>query len=190
MKTLIAAALAATALTLAGCGIPKSQTSPETPAAKPVAQGVPVQLGALRVNVTNTWQITGATRGHWPSTGGVWVEIDVRVDNTGYDSASFDPMMQTFVVNGRRYNADMMASGHSAALNPGFGEDFFLNFDVPQSMVATRPDSAFLEVHNGWNAPVAYITISGTVPGERTTTTEPPCIGLPSEGCDGHGHRL
>ena len=39
------AALAATGL--AGCSIPKEETTPEKPSAPPVAQNVPVHLGAL-----------------------------------------------------------------------------------------------------------------------------------------------
>ena len=166
---LVIAALAATGV--AGCSIPKGETTPEKPSVAPVAQNVPVHLGALTMTVTDAYRVTGER--HYVEPKGNWLVVKVHVENTGYESASLDPLMQTLVLDGRRYNASMMASD-DASVAPGFSDDAKLAFDLPVAAFAERSHkSAFVELHDGLTAPTAYVEIS------QATLT--PCVGLPSE---------
>jgi hypothetical protein len=162
---------ALTAVGVAGCSIPKGETTPEKPSAKPVAQNVPVHLGGLTMTVTDAYRVTGER--HYTEPKGNWLVVKVHVENTGYESASLDPLMQTYVMDGRRYNASIFASD-SASVAPGFSDDARLAFDLPVNAFVERShNSSFLELHDGMTAPTAYVTIS------QVTLT--PCVGLPSE---------
>lgn len=141
-----AAVLICAVALMAGCSAGRSSDDAPTT----VPRGSTGQSGGLTISVDDAW--TQKAIGNDPDRvmsyhepRGVWVVVQMHVENESNESARYDSTFQNLLIDGREYSSNSFAADDvdrklrgSASLNPGFGEDVVAVFDVPEDET-TKP---------------------------------------------------
>jgi hypothetical protein len=139
---------------LVGCGVSGTAGNSASQAAGAAVVGQEARDGKLGFTVTDVSYVDSVGDPYDPFTyqkaNGVFEVIRLTVHNVDNDSQSFDAFAQKLLINGRKFDYDLDASGnadtevsHSVSLNPGLQSNAVVVFDVPSGSPL-----GVLEVHD------------------------------------------
>lgn len=128
-----------------------SASASEKPAAATAAAGIgtPVSDGKLQFVVTNVDRsaIAGDPTNEFmqEQAKGEFVNVHLRITNTGNEARSFSATNQKLIVNGNKYDAASILGvpGDGDNINPGLSVESVASFDVPPG---AEPDA--IELHD------------------------------------------
>jgi hypothetical protein len=172
--TILTTATAA-ALTLSSCGVGALASHQAETTTPTVSQGDQFENGGLTYTVTNIWEQKTIGEGDNPLSEhvaqGMWFIVSIHTQNNSNDPQHFSAMFQTLMIDGKKFSPDVLASGdvsdklHSdASLNPGFGGDLAVAFDVPENAFANATKT-YLDLKGDMTSSETLVTLTKTVPG-------------------------